>query len=72
MTLSSISKALLASTVNQTSTEKKLVLTVFINVKDCGELFTNSPNSLFGQKEAKLLMGTDNHFWLSYNTLKHL
>ena len=53
LTLSSILSALLTWTVNQTSTVENLVLTVFISVKECGEIFTNSPNCLFGTKVNK-------------------
>ena len=38
VTLSSISSALLTWSVNQTSTEENSVLTVFIIVKECGEI----------------------------------
>ena len=50
MTLSSISSALLTWSVNQTSTKENSVLTVFIIVKECGEIFINCPNCLFGTK----------------------
>ena len=40
-TLSSISSALLHWSVNQTSTELNSLLTVFIIVKTCGEMFNN-------------------------------
>ena len=40
----------LQSQVNQTSTEENSVLTVFIIVKTCGEMFNNCPNCLFGTK----------------------
>ena len=49
-TLSPISKGLLDWSVNQTSTEENSVLTVFIIVKTCGEIFNNCPNCLFGTK----------------------
>ena len=39
LTLSSISSALLAWSVNQTSTEENSVLTVFIIVRECDEIF---------------------------------
>ena len=39
LTLSSISSALLAWSVNQTLTEQNSVLTVFIIVKECGQIF---------------------------------
>ena len=48
--LSSISVALLTWSLNETSTEKNSVLTVFIIVKKCGEIFINCPNCLFGTK----------------------
>ena len=50
MTLSSISSALLAWFVNQTSTKENSVLIVFIIVKECGEIFINCPNCLCGTK----------------------
>ena len=50
LTLSSISSALLAWSVNQTSKEKNSVLTVFITVKENSEIFINCPNCLFGTK----------------------
>ena len=53
LTLSSISSALLVRSVNQTSTEENSVLTVFIIVKECGEIFINCPNCLFGTKVNK-------------------
>ena len=34
--------------VNQTSTEENSVLTEFIIAKECGEIFNNGPNCLFG------------------------
>ena len=43
--LSSISSALLTWSVNQTSTKENSVLTVFIIVKECSEIFINCPNS---------------------------
>ena len=46
--LSSISVALLTWSLNETSTEENSVLTVFIIVKKCGEIFINRPNCLFG------------------------
>ena len=49
-TLSSISSGLLDWSVNHTSTEENSVLTVFIIVKTCGEMFSNCPNCLFGAK----------------------
>ena len=55
MTLSSISGALLTLPVKQTSTEENSILTVFIIVKECGEIFINSPNCLFGTKVNKTL-----------------
>ena len=39
--------------VNQTSTEADSVLTVFIIVKQCGEIFINCTNDLFGTKVNK-------------------
>ena len=69
-TLSSISSALPAWSVNQTSTEENSVLTVFIITKEWGEIFINCPNSLFGTKVNKTC--ADNHFRLSYNELKQL
>ena len=39
--------------VNQTSTEKNSVLTVFITVKECIEIFINYPNCLFETKVNK-------------------
>ena len=48
--LSSILSALLTWYVNQTSTKENSVLTVFIIVKECGEVFINCPNCLFGTK----------------------
>ena len=62
LTLSSISRALLALSVNQTSTEENSVLTVFIFIKECGEIFINCPNCLFETKVNKLLMCVDNRF----------
>ena len=50
MTLFLISSALLTWSVNQTLTEENSVLTVFIIVKECGEIFINCPNCLFGTK----------------------
>ena len=47
---SSISRALLAWSVNQTSTSENSVLTVFNIVKECGEIFINCPDGLFGTK----------------------
>ena len=47
-TLSSFSSALLAWSVNQTSTEENSVFAVFIIVNTCGEISSNCPNSLFG------------------------
>ena len=48
MTSSSISIPLLTWSVNQISTEENSVLTVFIIVKECREIFINCPNCLFG------------------------
>ena len=53
LTLFSISSALLAWSVSQTSTEENLVLTVFIILKECSEIFINCPNYLFGTKVNK-------------------
>ena len=53
LTLSSISSALLAWSVNQTSTKENSVLTVFIIVKECSEIFINCTNCLFGRKVNK-------------------
>ena len=53
MTLSSGSCALLAWSVNQTSAEENSVLTVFIIVKECGEILINCPDCLFGRKVNK-------------------
>ena len=53
LTLSSISSALLAWSVNQNPTEENSVLTVFIIVKECGEIVINCPNCLFGTKVNK-------------------
>ena len=53
MLLSSISCGLLTSSIKQTSTEENSVLTVFIIVKERGEIFINSPNCLFGTKVNK-------------------
>ena len=53
MSLSSISCGLLTSPIKQTSTEENSVLTVFIIVQECGEIFINSPNCLFGTKVNK-------------------
>ena len=50
MTLSSIPSALLTSSVNQTSTKENPVLTVFIIVKEWGEIFIYCPNCLLGTK----------------------
>ena len=50
LTLCSISSALLAWFVNQTSTKENSVLTVFIIVKDYGEIFINCRNFLFRTK----------------------
>ena len=50
MTLSSISSALLAWSVNQTSAKENSVLTAFLIVRECDEIFTNCPNCLFGTK----------------------
>ena len=49
-TLSSISSALLVSSVNQTSTKENSVLNVFIILKEWGEIFINCGNCLFGTK----------------------
>ena len=51
--LSSISSALLIWTVNQTLAREISVLIVFIIVKECGEIFINYPNCLFGKKVNK-------------------
>ena len=40
LTLSSISSAFLAWSVNQTSTEENSVLSVFISVEESGEILT--------------------------------
>ena len=40
--------------VNQTSTEKNSVLTVFMTVKECIEIFINCPNCLFETKVNKI------------------
>ena len=40
--------------VNQTSTEKNSVLTVFMTVKECIEIFINCPNCLFETKVNKM------------------
>ena len=53
LTLSSISSALLAWSLNQTSTEENSVLSVFIIVKEYVEIFTNCPSCLFGTKVNK-------------------
>ena len=50
LTLSSILSALLTWSVKQTSTEENSVLTSFIIVKECDEIFINCPNCLFGTK----------------------
>ena len=52
-TLSSISSSLLTWSVIQTSREENSVLTEFIIVKECGEIFINCPNCLFGTKVNK-------------------
>ena len=52
--LSSISSALPAGFVNQTSTKQNSVLTVFIIIKDCCEVFISCPNCLFGTKINKI------------------
>ena len=54
LTLSSISSALLAWSVNQNSTEENSVLTVLIIVKECGEIVINCPNCLFGTEVNKI------------------
>ena len=59
LTLSSISRALITWSVNQNSTEENLVLTVFIIVKECSEMYINCPSCLFG---TKLLMCVDDHY----------
>ena len=51
--LSSISSALLTWSVNQASTEENPVLTVFVIVRGCGEIFINYPNCIFGTKVNK-------------------
>ena len=56
LTLSPISSALLTWSINQTSTERNSVLTVFIIVKECVEIFINSPNCLFWTKINKTLI----------------
>ena len=48
-----MSSALLACSINQTSAEENSVLTVFIIVKECGEIFINCQNHLFGTKVNK-------------------
>ena len=53
LTLFSIPSALLAWSVSQTSTEENLVLTVFIILKECSEIFIHCPNCLFGTKVNK-------------------
>ena len=53
LTLSLTSSALLTWSVNQTSTEENSALIVFIIVKECGEIFINYPNCLFGTKVNK-------------------
>ena len=51
--LSSISSALLIWSVNQTLAREISVLIVFIIVKECGEIFINCPNCVFGKKVNK-------------------
>ena len=51
--LSSIWSTLLTWSVNQTLIEENSVLTEFIIVKECGEIFINCPNCLFGTKVNK-------------------
>ena len=53
LTLSSISNALLTWSVNQTSVEEHLVLTVFTIVKEYGKIYINCPNCFFGTKVNK-------------------
>ena len=48
--LSSTSSALLARSLNQTSTEENSILTVFIVVEECGEIFIHCPNCLLATK----------------------
>ena len=50
LALSSVSSALLAWPLNETSIEENSVLTVLIIVKECGEVFINCQNCLFGTK----------------------
>ena len=50
LTLSSISSALLDLSVSHISTKGNSVLTVFIIVKTCGEIFNSCTNCLFGTK----------------------
>ena len=49
-TSSSVSSALLAWSVKKTSITENSVLTLFIIVKECGEIFINCPNCFFGAK----------------------
>ena len=51
--LSSIWSTLLTWSVNQTVIEENSALTEFIIVKECGEIFINCPNCLFGTKVNK-------------------
>ena len=53
LTVSSISNTSLTGSVNQTLAEENLVWTVFIIAKECGEIFINCPNCLFGRKVIK-------------------
>ena len=51
--LSSISSALLAWSLNQTSTEENSISTVFIVVEECGEICIHCPNCLLATKVNK-------------------
>ena len=48
-----MSIALLTWSLNQTLTKKNSVLIVFIIVKECGKIFINCPNCVFGTKVNK-------------------
>ena len=55
MTLSSISSALLAWSVNQTSAKENSVLIVFIIIEEYAEICIDYPICLFGTKLNKTL-----------------
>ena len=64
LTLSSISSALLTWSENQASSKGNLVVIVFIIAKECGKIFINCPNCLFGTKVNRIF----EERWLSFLT----